>query len=56
MEFSEARHGKEKHDGVGASIKRALSREQLKFDEKDKFKNVHEIVEWYNKYLYIGSS
>ena len=37
-------------------MNKALCREQLKFEEKAKFKNTHEIVEWCNKYLYIGSS
>ena len=54
--FFEAGHGKGEHGGVGACVKRALSREQLKFEEKIKFKNAHEIFEWCNKYLYIGSS
>lgn len=54
--FFEARHGNGEHDGIGACVKRAFSREQLKFEEKAKFKNVHEIVEWCNKYLYTTSS
>ena len=54
--FFEAGHGKGEHDGAGACVKRALSREQLKFEEKAKFKNAHEIVEWCNKYLYTRSS
>ena len=54
--FFEAGHGKGEHDGAGACVKRALSREQLKFEEKAKLKNAHEIVEWCNKYLYTGSS
>lgn len=53
--FYEARHGKGEHDGVGACVKRTLSREKLKFEEKSKFKNAHEIVEWCKKYLYTGS-
>ena len=54
--FFEAGHGKGEHDGAGSCVKRALSREQLKFEEKAKLKNAHEIVEWCNKYLYTGSS
>ena len=37
-------------------VKRAFSREKLKFEEKAKFKNAHEIVEWCNKYLCTRSS
>ena len=37
---------------VWSFFEAALSREQLKFEEKSKFKNTHEIVEWCNKYLY----
>lgn len=54
--FFEARHGKGEYDGVVACVNRALSREKLKFEEKTKFKNAHEIIKWCNKYLYIGSS
>ncbi len=54
--FFEARHGKGEHDGVGACMKGALSREKLKFEKKAKFKNAHEIVEWCKQYLYMGSS
>lgn len=43
--FLEAGHGKGEHDGVGACMKRDLSREKLKFKKKSKFKNEHEIVE-----------
>ena len=54
--FFEVGHGKGKHDGAGAYMKRALSREKIKFEEKSKFKNAHEIIKWCNKYLYAGSS
>ena len=54
--FFEAGHGKGEYDGVGACMKIDLCREQLKFEEKAKFKNAHEIVEWCRKYLYTGSS
>ena len=51
--FFEAGHGKGEHDGVSACVKRTLSREQLKFEKKGKFKNAHEIEEWCKIYLYI---
>ena len=54
--FFEVGHGKGEHDVASACMKRDLSREKLKFEEKSKFKNAHEIVEWCKKYLYIGSS
>ena len=49
--FFEVRHGKGEHDGVGACVKRALSKEQLKYEKRAKFKNAHEIMEWCSKYL-----
>ena len=52
--FFEAGHRKGEHDGDGACVKRALSREKLKFEKKSKFKNAYEIVEWCNKYSCIG--
>jgi hypothetical protein len=30
--FMEARHGKGEHDGAGACVKRALAREELKYE------------------------
>ena len=56
MGFFEVGHGKGEHDGVGVCMKTALCRKQLKFEEKAKFKNAHDILEWCNKYLYTGSS
>lgn len=52
--FFEAQHGKEEHDGVGACVKRALCREQLKVEEKAKFKNASAIVDWCSTTLSTG--
>jgi hypothetical protein len=43
--FFEAGHGKGEHDGVGACVKRALAREQLKFED------ARAIVDWCNTKL-----
>ena len=32
LNFIEARHGKGEHDGVGACVKRALTRDELKYE------------------------
>lgn len=48
--------GKENNDGVDACVKRALCREQLKFEEKAKFKNASAIVHWCSTTLSTGSS
>lgn len=49
-------HKKGEHDGGVACVKRDLFIEQVKFEEKSQFKNVHAIIEWYNIFLSIGSS
>lgn len=54
--FFEVGHGKGEHDGVGACVKKAFCREKLRFEGKDKLKNAREIIEWCDKYLYIGSN
>jgi hypothetical protein len=54
--FFEAGHGKGEHDGAGACVKRALCREQLKFEENAKFKDARAIVEWCKTSLSTGSS
>ena len=42
--FFEARHGKGEHDGVGACVKRALNREELKYKGGAILENVETIV------------
>ena len=41
--FFEVRHDKGEHDGASACVKRALAREQLKFEESAKFRHAHAI-------------
>ncbi|KAH9325124.1 hypothetical protein KI387_005302, partial [Taxus chinensis] len=46
--FTEAGHGKGEHDGAGACVKRALTREELKYKDGAKLIDVKSIVEWCN--------
>ncbi|KAH9312797.1 hypothetical protein KI387_027832, partial [Taxus chinensis] len=46
LESTEAGHGKGEHDGVGACVKRALAREELKYKDGAKLKDAKRIVEW----------
>lgn len=46
--FSEAEHGKGEHDGVGACVKRALAREELKYEGGANSTNATTIVQWCN--------
>ena len=46
--FIEARHGKREHDGVGACVKRALSREELKYESGAILQNAENFVQWCN--------
>jgi hypothetical protein len=54
--FFEAIHGKGEHDGVGECVKRALAREQLKFEDAKKFRDAHAIVDWCNTKLSTRTS
>lgn len=54
--FFEAGHGKGELDGAGACVKRALAREQLKFEESAKFRDENAIMDWCNRKLCTGSS
>ena len=54
--FFEAGHGKGEHDGAGACVKRALAREQLKFEDVVKFKDACVIVDWCNTKLSTRTS
>jgi len=44
--FFQAGHGKGEHDGAGACVKRALSREQIKFEDLVKFQDACKIMDW----------
>ena len=43
--FFESGHGKEEHDGVGACVKRALVKKQLKISAAELL-DAHSIVDW----------
>lgn len=54
--FFDAKHEKGEHDGSNACVKRSFCKEQIKFKEKSKFKDVCAIVEECNLILSTGSS
>ena len=49
--FIEVGHGKGEHDGVGACVKRALSREELKYKGGTMLENAKIIVQWCNSMM-----
>lgn len=49
--FFESGHGKEEHDGVGACIKQALRRYQMKFDANI-MQDEKSVVDWCNQNLF----
>jgi len=53
--FFEVQHGEGEHDGAGACVKRALDREQLKFEDSVKFQDAHAIMDLCNTNISIGS-
>ena len=53
--FFEAKHGKGEHDGADAFVKRARTREQLKFEDSIKFQATHAIMGWCNTNISTGS-
>ncbi|KAH9304182.1 hypothetical protein KI387_008586, partial [Taxus chinensis] len=53
--FTEAGHGKGEHDGAGACVKRALTREELKYKDGAKLKDAKSIVEWCTDNMARGS-
>ena len=55
LNFIEVRHGKEENDGVGACVKRALSREELKYKGDTILENVETIVQWCNSMMGPGN-
>jgi len=44
--FFKAGHGKGEHDRDGTCVKRALTREQLKFEDSVKFQDAYAIMDW----------
>ena len=46
--FIKVGHGKGEHDSVGACIKRALAREELKYKDGAILIDVKSIVQWFN--------
>ena len=53
--FFEAGHGKGEHNGVGACVKRALVKEQLKIS-REKFSDARSIVDWCSSALSQGGT
>ena len=51
--FFESIHGKGEHDGVGACVKRALVKEQLKISGAELL-DAHSIVDWCSSALSRG--
>lgn len=54
--FIKARHGKWEHDGAGEYVKRALSREELKYKGGAILENVETIVQWCNSIMGPGNT
>ena len=54
--FIEVGHGKGEHDGAGACVKRALSREELKYKGGTILENVETIVQWCNSSMGLGNT
>ena len=54
--FIEAGHRKGEHDGARACVKRALSREELKYEDGAILKNVETIVQWCNLMMGPGNT
>ena len=46
LNYFESGNGKGEHDGVGACIKRALRRKEMKFTTTSIIQDVKSIVEW----------
>ena len=53
--FIEVGHGKGEHDGAEACVKRALSREELKYEGGTILENAKIIVQWCNSMMRLGN-
>ena len=54
--FIKEGNGKGENDGVGECVKRALSREELKYEGGAILKNVEMIVQWCNSMIGPGTT
>ena len=54
--FIEVGHGKGENDGVGACMKIALSREELKYEGGTILENAETIVQWCNSMMGRGNT
>lgn len=53
--FTEARHGKGEHDGAKACVKRALAREELKYEGGVELIDAETIMRWCKSTMGLGN-
>ena len=53
--FIEVGHGKGEHNGVTTCVKKALSREELKYENGTILENAETIVQWCNSTMGLGN-